>query len=95
LNLNGSVIKTNHIRVDYAVRKNLDYNNTLFIGNLHFATNEEELRAYFKSCGVIDNIRVIRDSETHVGKGIAYITFKEKESLKKALEKNGEEFKNR
>jgi nucleolar protein 12 len=95
LNLNGTVIKSNHIRVDYAIRRHLDFDQTIFIGNLHFAATEEELRKLFQKCGAIENIRIIRDPSTHVGKGIAYVTFKEKESFQNALKENGTEFKNR
>lgn len=36
---------------------------------------EEHLRAYFADCGDIENVRVIRDRRTSLGKGIAYIQF--------------------
>jgi len=48
-----------------------------------------------KKCGAIENIRIIRDPVTHVGKGIAYVTFKEKEGFSNAIKENGKEFKNR
>lgn len=43
---------------------------------LYFLDVEEEsLRNYFSVCGVIENIRLVRDSKTLQGKGIGYVTF--------------------
>lgn len=53
--------------------KDNDYNSTIFIGNLPWVINDEELRSHFTDCGKILNVRVIRDKENHIGKGIAYI----------------------
>ena len=49
----------------------------MFIGNLPFITNEEDLRAHFDNLeeggtGIV-NVRIIRDPKTFIGKGIAYI----------------------
>jgi RNA recognition motif-containing protein len=58
--------------------------------------NEEELRAHFADIGRILNVRVIRDKDTFIGKGIAYIQFGTPEEMKKAVEtKNGSKFKGR
>ena len=73
----------------------LDYTKTIFIGNLPFTVTEEEIRSLFNECGAIENIRVIRDPKTHIGKGIGYVTFKEEQAFKKALTKNGTTFKER
>lgn len=45
----------------------------MFIGNLPWVLSEEELRAHFAEAGKILNVRVIRDKDTFIGKGIAYI----------------------
>ena len=37
---------------------------------------EESLRSIFEVAGVIENIRVIRDKFTGIGKGFGYILFK-------------------
>jgi nucleolar protein 12 len=56
---------------------------------------EEELRQFFSNCGQIENIRVIRDPHTHLGKGIGYITFAEEAGFKQSLLKNKSKFKDR
>jgi len=95
LEANGSVIKVNHLRVDSAIRKAHDYTKTVFIGNLPFNATEEEVRVFFKACGAIDNIRIIRDPQTHIGKGIAYVTFKDMDGFKASLKKTKSLFKDR
>jgi len=55
---------------------------------LPYQINEETLREHFSNCGEILNIRVIRDSATHIGKGFGYIRFSDKDAYKRALTLN-------
>lgn len=64
-----------------------DFTRTIFIGNLPFVVSEEEIRSQFTDCGKIENVRLIRDPKTHLGKGIGYIMFSNKEEMKAALDK--------
>jgi nucleolar protein 12 len=88
---------------------NNDYETTIFIGNLPFQVNEEELRRHFcdvagrqntngeglKNDGIL-NVRIIRDKETFLSKGIAYIQYTSKPLMRMAIEeKNDSEFKGR
>jgi len=59
-----------------------DFNTTIFIGNLPFVAGEEEVREHFADCGKIENVRLIRDPKTHLGKGIGYIMFADKEGMR-------------
>ena len=70
--LNQIKLKDKHLRVDLEEGGKNDYDTTLFIGNLPFVINEEDLRAHIDAEGIL-NIRVIRDSKTFIGKGIAYV----------------------
>ncbi len=73
-----------------------DYEKTIFIGNLPWVLNEEDLRKHFASLGEIMNVRIIRDARTFIGKGFGYIMFANKDDMKKAiLERNGQMFKGR
>lgn len=72
-----------------------DFNTTIFIGNLPFVAGEEELREHFTSCGKIENVRIVRDPRTFLGKGIGYIMFSEKEACREAVNMNGTSFKGR
>ena len=58
--------------------------------------SEEELRAQFANCGAIENIRLVRDPKTHLGKGIGYIMFSTQVEMQHALkQKRGMKFKGR
>lgn len=97
--LNQVVVGDKHIRVDLDGKEDADKNDfetSVFIGNLPWVVNEEELRSHFEDAGKILNVRVIRDKETFIGKGIAYIQFASTEDMKMALEtKNNTKFKGR
>ncbi|CAG2163911.1 unnamed protein product, partial [Oppiella nova] len=89
LELNGSEIDGHHIRVDRAVHSvTHDSSRSIFVGNLPFVVREDQLYDTFKECGDIEAVRVVRDAKTGVGKGFGFITFKSKDSVVLALEKN-------
>ncbi|KAH3683629.1 hypothetical protein WICPIJ_005411 [Wickerhamomyces pijperi] len=84
--LNAEVLFGLHIRVDsIAHPAKADNSRTIFVGNLDFEEKEEELWNIFGSCGDIENVRIVRDSKTNVGKGFAYVQFKDFTSVSKAL----------
>ncbi|XP_057521049.1 nucleolar protein 12 [Amaranthus tricolor] len=93
---NMSMVGGNHIRVDRACppRKKLKgdeasaslYSNkrTVFVGNLPFDVKDEELYQLFCSIKQLESsveaVRVIRDRQSGLGKGIAYVLFKTREA---------------
>lgn len=84
-----------HIRVDVEDSEK-DFDSTIFIGNLPWVIQEEDVRAHFEDCGKILNVRIIRDKENFIGKGIGYIQFSTKEEMRKAVDtKSGSLFKGR
>jgi len=62
---------------------------TVFVGNLPYAVEEEDLLRAFgdvaSAHGGLANVRVVRDPATLVGKGIAYVAFKEEGGVKEAM----------
>ena len=61
---------------------------TIFVGNLDFTAHEEDLHAYFESVvgaeqgpppenikSWVQGVRIIRDKDTQLGKGFAYVKF--------------------
>lgn len=57
--------------------------NTIFIGNLPFHTDEEELREYLNESinkteaeEIIENIHIVRDRNTQKEVGIAFVQLK-------------------
>ena len=73
------------IRVDSETNKQNDFKTTIFVGNLPFIINEEELREHFEPVGKILNIRIVRDKATLIGMGIAFIQFETTEQALKAV----------
>ncbi|VFR02154.1 unnamed protein product [Cuscuta campestris] len=101
---NMTVVEGNHIRVDRACppRKKIkgdsaplyDNKRTLFVGNLPFDVKDEEI--YQLLCGIktqtqdtiVEAVRVIRDPNTHLGKGFAYVLFKTREAANLVVKKH-------
>jgi nucleolar protein 12 len=56
------------------------------------ADAEEGLWRTFSKCGAVESVRVVRDQETRVSKGFAYVQFKDENSAEAALLMNGKKF---
>jgi len=98
--LNGTVADDNHIlRADglgeEAQLRNLDRKRSVFVGNLPRMLSEAELRSFFSEIGDIAAVRIPRDKETQACKGIAFVLFKERTSVKPALALYGTTLKER
>lgn len=76
LEMNAQVFHEKHLRVDSAGNpRNHDRKKSVFVGGLPFDAQEEQLWEFFKECGDIENVRIVRDAKTNIGKGIAYVQF--------------------
>ena len=62
---------------------------SVFVGNVPFHAEEEQLRQHFEKCGTITNVRIVRDPKTLLGKGFAYVTFTDCDAVSDAMELNG------
>lgn len=67
---------------------------TAHIANLSFDSSEDDLTDLFAGLAV-SKMRLMRDRETDRSKGFGYIEFEDLESLKRALELNGENVQGR
>ncbi|KAF2740821.1 splicing factor, CC1-like protein [Polyplosphaeria fusca] len=70
----------------------------LYVGNIHFSVNEDDLRGCFEPYGEIDSIVIQRDEEKNGNrsKGYGFVQFVNPEHAKKALEElNGFSLANR
>ncbi|KAJ1292647.1 hypothetical protein BS78_01G005900 [Paspalum vaginatum] len=76
---NMALFDGNHIRVDILPGGD-DSKRTLFVENLPFDVKDEELYQLFrgsnKTEGSVEAIHVIRDPNSTLGKGVAYVLFK-------------------
>ena len=59
----------------------------MFVGGLRPSIQESELLDYFSSFGKIDKVDIIKDKSTNIPRGFAFIYFKERSSMNRALEK--------
>jgi len=95
LAFNGKTIGEKHIRVDLAGSKKENTRLSVFVGNLPLDVEEEQLSEHFSECGKIDYVRAVRDKNSNIGKGFAFVCFRTEESVVSALNLNGTKFKNR
>ncbi|KAJ1933178.1 Nucleolar protein 12, partial [Linderina pennispora] len=66
-----------------------DMKRSVFIGNLDFEAEEEDLWRHFGTCGSVENVRVVRDATTNLGKGFAYVQFVDRATVDLALKLDG------
>jgi nucleolar protein 12 len=100
LSANNRVLSGRHLRFDTAVPSKFDPKSSCFIGSLPHYTDEEELRKHFAEAlpngqDDIESVRLIRDPETLVGKGIGYVLFKNRDAVLQALSLHEKKFKKR
>ncbi|XP_052123175.1 RNA-binding protein 34 [Frankliniella occidentalis] len=95
---NGAVYHDHHLRVDMAgnaAKKEFDPKKCVFIGNVAFSAEEEDLWDLFSKCGAIESVRIVRDPVTAVSKGIAFVNFEDADAAELALQLDGETIKKR
>ncbi|ORY01547.1 hypothetical protein K493DRAFT_405534 [Basidiobolus meristosporus CBS 931.73] len=61
---------------------------TLFVSNLNPDTDEVELAEFFKDCGSVVDVRIVKDKEG-ASKGYAYVEFASEEQAQTAQSKDG------
>nr|CAG4638379.1 EOG090X04AR [Cyclestheria hislopi] len=68
----------------------------LYVGSLHFNITEDMLRSIFEPFGKIEHMQLMIDTETGRSKGYGFITFRNADDAKKAMEQlNGFELAGR
>ena len=71
-------------------------NSKLYVGNLPFKANEDDLRAHFSQYGSVTDVYVAMDRMTGRPRGFAFVTMATAEEAKLAAEKiNGSDFEGR
>ena len=74
--LNGRVWEGKHLRVDSVAHPAVhDHKRCVFVGNLPFDVQDEELWTHFERGGDIEFVRIVRDKKTNIGKGFGYVQF--------------------
>jgi cold-inducible RNA-binding protein len=70
--------------------------NRLFVGNLSYQTQENDLQDYFGAAGAVTSVNLMLDKMTGKSRGFAFVEFATAEEAAKAVEQfNGKEFQGR
>ena len=70
--------------------------NKLFVGNLAWASTEDDIRAHFAQFGEVTSVEVMRDKFTGRARGFAFVTMANGEAAQAAIAKTeGVEFMGR
>lgn len=68
----------------------------LFVGNLPFATTDQDLQNEFANAGLVNSATVIKDRETGRSRGFGFVEMSTDEEAQKAIEMfNGKEMEGR
>jgi len=74
------------LRTDLASGASFVAHLSIFVGGLPFKEADEEVvRAHFSPFGAIDNVRIVRDRSTGVGKGFGYVQFRNASGVDRAV----------
>merc|ERR1711991_481349 len=68
---------------------------TVFVGNLSYDADDNEIEKFFKSCGNIKSIRIVTDAESGRSRGFGYVEFDDTDAVDKAIKLNGNEMMHR
>jgi cold-inducible RNA-binding protein len=68
----------------------------IYVGNLSFATTEEQLKELFSQAGTVASAALIKDRDTGQSKGFAFIEMSNQAEAEKAIQMfNGKSFADR
>jgi RNA recognition motif-containing protein len=67
-----------------------DQVKNIFVGNLSFSANEQDIRSMFEAYGAVDRVSVITDRETGRSRGFAFVEMSDDTQADRAIaELNG------
>lgn len=69
--------------------------NKLYVGNLPYSADENDIRDAFEQFGEITEVKLITDRETGRSKGFSFITMESQQAAENALTMNGKEINGR
>ena len=62
----------------------------LYVGNLPYETNEEDLKALFAEAGTVESVNVMRDRDTGRARGFAFVEMASEQDAQKAIQQLNE-----
>ena len=73
-----------------------DYiNDQIYVGNLPYRIQENDLHGYFSRFGPIETIKIVRNFRTGRSKGYAFVTYESAKQAVKALAAHGKDLHGR
>ena len=70
-------------------------NSEVYVGNLNYRTEEQELKKHFAQYGKINEVKIIKNNRTGRSKGYAFIRYASANEAEKALSSHGAQFNSR
>jgi RNA recognition motif-containing protein len=67
------------------VNKETEMEVKLYVGNLSYATTEDDLRTLFAQAGAVTSVALIKDRETGASKGFAFVEMTTQAEAQKAI----------
>ena len=68
----------------------------IFVGNLSFSSNEEDVRALFEQYGAVDRVSIVTDRDTGRSRGFAFVEMPNDDEATRAIgSTNGADLKGR
>lgn len=62
-------------------------NRKLYVGNLPYTTNEDDLQGLFGEVGAVESVNVMRDRETGRARGFAFVEMATEQDAQNAIDK--------
>lgn len=70
--------------------------NKLYVGNLPFSINEEDLKTFFEEAGEVQSVKIITDRETGRSRGFGFVEMSSADEAQGAISQlDGKEFQGR
>jgi cold-inducible RNA-binding protein len=57
----------------------------LYVGNMSYNTNEDDLRGLFSQAGIVTSVALIKDRTTGMSKGFAFVEMDSRDNAQKAI----------
>jgi len=67
----------------------------IYVGNLPFATTEDDLSALFQEVGPVESVSIISDRDTGRSKGFAFVAMNDADADKAIAKFHGQDFNGR
>ncbi len=70
-------------------------NKQVYVGNLSYQVNEQNLKEFFSKYGAITQVRIVKNYGSGRSKGFGFVTFNTTKEAEKALAAHGQKYQER